>query len=150
MTEESTEIKQLDGRDYRFQEYINICRNVVCAGKKEGERPDKEYNLVSDNIDESGNRVIVLKPRDTTDFMRLVNEAVSMICESLGEEGKTLRLILKDELVDWTPDAVSRLIKKLKGNKAGIKPPIKSKPGCVEIIIGDGRRRNHSRISLRN
>lgn len=107
---------------------------------------EKEYDLLSDEVDEDGIRVIKIKPKDLSDRVRMQNEVVDSLMEKLGETSKTLKAILRDTMKDYGEASIKRLYKKVVLGEE----PIRKGPGCFYISIGDGREKKSDIIRIRS
>lgn len=122
-------------------------RREALASSREG-HVQKEYDIVSDSVEEDGTRRLVMKERDLSELNEMKEELVDAIAESLGEGGsKTFKQILLDSLGDYKHSDIKRMYRKVISQKKA--PLIKATPGCFEIIIGDGRRKNSDIIRIR-
>jgi len=106
---------------------------------------EKEYDLITDEVDENGVRVIRMKPKVSTELAKLRNELADKIMEKLGETSKMLRKLLLDTLNDYNDASIKRMHRKV---VLGI-APVKATKGCFEIIIGDGRKKSSDTIRIR-
>ena len=107
---------------------------------------DEEYEILSDQVNELGERVIHLKKRDTTKASELKNEIISILAKKLGEtKSKFFREIVFDTIRDLE---YPKLIQILKDLKKGAK--VSKRPGCFHLIIGDGRRPKSHYLDVRS
>lgn len=125
-------------------ESISFEKDVAYSGKSNTEHIDKEYTIVSDSVNDNGERVIILKERDLGAFYKKIDELVDLIMTSLGETSPVLKGILLDHFHEYKEKTIDSITKKLKKGAS-----VKAKEGCFKIIIGDGRRKNSEHIMLR-
>ena len=125
-------------------ESISFEKDIAYSGKSNTRHIDKEYAIVSDLINDNGERVIILKEKDLTGFYDKISELVNLIMASLGETSPVLKGLLNDYFHEHREKTIENIIRKL--NKGA---SVKAKEGCFKIIIGDGRRKNSEEIMLR-
>ena len=116
------------------------------ASTREGHIKE-EYDLLRDESGPDGTRTIILKKKDLPEIQRMRDELVEKLCEKLGEpkESKMIRKIILDALKDYNLTSLKRIYNKVVLGEV----PVKARPGCFEIIIGDGRKKNSDIIQLR-
>lgn len=122
-------------------------RKEALATVREG-HVQKEYDIISDSAEEDGTRHIIIKEKDLSELTKMREELVDAVAEKLGEGGsKAFKQILLDSLTDYSHLDVKRMHRKVVLQKEA--PPIKATRGCLEVIIGDGRRKSSDIIRIR-
>ncbi len=129
-------------------ESISLFRNGrAYAGKGEdGGHLTGDFDLVSDAVDDDGNRVIVLKPHDLTEHHERLDRLVSLLTECLDPHSKLFPELLHDALVDYSEKDVERMLRKVESGRE----KVSTREGCFRLFIGDGRRKNSEEIMLRS
>lgn len=106
---------------------------------------DRHYKIVSDKA-KGSKRVLVLELQDQKEIERKKREIIDAIAKSVGDTGKQFKAIMHDTLNDYTDPAITEMYDKIIKKKQ----PVKVKEGCFKIVVGDGRKKNHSEIMLRD
>ena len=130
--------------DRRLKESINLYKDVAMVQKPPSEHCI-EYEILDDTTDTEGRRTIIIKPRDMAIYRQKVEEIIGLLTKQMEEQdNKIVQGLLRDVLGDYWEENLDKVLKKLKTGE-----PVKVKEGCFKLIIGDGRRKNHEEIILR-
>lgn len=108
---------------------------------------NEEYDIVSDETTQGGERTITLKKRDLTQETDDKKRLVSMICKKIGETPNGMfSKLLYDAIIDYPYAHIRKLIKAIEIGK-----PISAKPThCFRLHVGDGRKKGSFTIALRD
>jgi len=105
---------------------------------------DRYYKIVSDKT-KGSKRILILELQDRKEIERKKREIIETIAKATKDNSETFKALLDDALSDYIDSAIlemhARVVKK--------KQPVKVKEGCFKIVVGDGRKKNHGEIMLR-
>lgn len=115
-------------------------------GREVDHHTEQQFTVVGDELQEGGMRVLHLAPRDQTKREKQVAEIIDKVCGSIKDGSETMRALLADVLITQWDEAIDDLHQRIfaKGAK------IKAQPGCFKIIVGDGRKKDHRELMLRD
>lgn len=105
---------------------------------------DRHYKIVSDKA-KGSKRILVLELQDRKEIERKKREIIEVIAKSVGDTGKQFKAIMHDTLNDYTDSAITEMYNKIIKKQQ----PVKVREGCFKIVVGDGRKKGHLEIALR-
>lgn len=121
-------------------------KKEALTSKTAGGHIDKEYHIESDVALPSGLRTIVLQEKDLTEHKEKVSKLIDALLEKMGEgESKVMKKLLFDVLRDYNQRDIDRMYKRVVEGKAAVSVSDR----CFHILIGDGRKRRHDEIVIR-
>jgi hypothetical protein len=116
---------------------------VSMAG--EGRHIKEHYVVVSDKK-VGKKRVITLEVQDRREVDRKKKELLEAILVNMGDQkNKTVRALVADVLNDYTDSSIDDLHNRVVTKKQ----PVKAQEGCFKLVIGDGRKKGHKEIMIR-
>lgn len=129
--------------------FLTNGRVITAAGTGRGKESVGHYTeshtLVSDKVDRSGVRTIVMKAMDRKGIEKRKQELVNAIAKAVKDESEIFKQLLADVFAtDWD-SRVERLYDAvvLKGKKVSFRE------GCFKILVGDGRKKKGMEVMLR-
>ena len=121
-------------------------KNEALSALGSGRHVDTEYEIIGDEVAESGERLIRLKKKDVTEEIRKKKDLVTKVCESVGETSTGMfSKVLADTFLDYDEKSVDRMLKALERGE----PVKKAARHCFRLYIGDGRKRRSQLIEIR-
>ncbi len=105
---------------------------------------DRHYKIVSDRS-KGKKRTLVLELQDRKEMERKKREIIETIAKATKDNSETFKALLNDALSDYIDSAISEMHARVVEKKQ----PVKVQEGCFKIVVGDGRKKNHGEIMLR-
>ena len=95
---------------------------------------------------EKGDRIIILRERDMTAYKKKITHVTNLLMKAIGSKDATLRGYLRDTIGEYLPKELEIIRSKIEDDGEVVKP----KEGCFKLVIGDGRKKGHYEIPMRD